>query len=156
MATLHPTIERVTARIIERSKGSRTRYLDLIESSFAPLPVARAPYFDREIVGFDQLNRLAEAVYGSSDPTASRYTGQTHRIERTEAGWELRVPLPFAERSAIDLHRAGDELTVAVGNFRRHFVLPRALAALPSDRARFAGDTLIVQFATPTTTAAGR
>ena len=29
--TLHPSIERVTARIIERSKPGRARYLDLME-----------------------------------------------------------------------------------------------------------------------------
>lgn len=32
MTTLHPTIARVTARIIERSRTSRRRYLDLIDS----------------------------------------------------------------------------------------------------------------------------
>ncbi|OCC25346.1 phosphogluconate dehydratase [Croceicoccus estronivorus] len=31
MSKLHPTIERITARIVERSKDSRSRYLDLIE-----------------------------------------------------------------------------------------------------------------------------
>ena len=32
MNDLHPTIARVTARIIEKSKDSRRRYLDLIAS----------------------------------------------------------------------------------------------------------------------------
>jgi len=35
MSNLHPVVERVTARIIERSKASRARYLDLMEAEGA-------------------------------------------------------------------------------------------------------------------------
>lgn len=38
MSRLHPTIERVTARIIERSKDSRGRYLELIEREAERFP----------------------------------------------------------------------------------------------------------------------
>ena len=31
MSKLHPAVERVTARIIDKSKDSRRRYLDLME-----------------------------------------------------------------------------------------------------------------------------
>ena len=38
MTSLHPVIERVTARIIDKSKDSRRRYLDLIEAEAEKFP----------------------------------------------------------------------------------------------------------------------
>ena len=38
MSRLHPAIERVTARIIDRSKDSRRRYLELIEREAERFP----------------------------------------------------------------------------------------------------------------------
>ena len=38
MTNLHPVIERVTARIIDKSKDSRRRYFDLIEAEAEKFP----------------------------------------------------------------------------------------------------------------------
>jgi phosphogluconate dehydratase len=42
MSKLHPTVERVTARIIERSKDSRGRYLELMEREAENFPIRGA------------------------------------------------------------------------------------------------------------------
>jgi arsenite-transporting ATPase len=39
--------------------------------------------------------------------------------ERQDGGWRLTVPLPFAERSAVDLTRWQDDLVVAAHGTRR-------------------------------------
>jgi arsenite-transporting ATPase len=39
--------------------------------------------------------------------------------ERADGGWRLTVPLPFAERAAVDLTRWQDDLVVTVGGTRR-------------------------------------
>ncbi|MCA0143641.1 ArsA-related P-loop ATPase [Blastococcus sp. LR1] len=46
---------------------------------------------------------------------------------RGEGGWELTVPLPFAERSEVGLTRWGDDLVVAVGEDRRSLRLDSLL-----------------------------
>ncbi|RBY88881.1 ion transporter [Blastococcus sp. TBT05-19] len=46
---------------------------------------------------------------------------------RVEGGWELSVPLPFAERGAIALTRWGDDLVVGVGEDRRSLRLDSLL-----------------------------
>ena len=42
MSKLHPIIERVTQRIIDRSKDSRARYLDLMEREAEKFPIRGA------------------------------------------------------------------------------------------------------------------
>src|SRR5919112_3712893 len=46
------------------------RQLDLVHSGFAPVPVLTAPFFEQEVVGAEMLDRLADAVFGASDPAA--------------------------------------------------------------------------------------
>jgi len=39
--------------------------------------------------------------------------------DRTDGGWELGVPLPFAERADVELTRFGDDLVLTVAGARR-------------------------------------
>lgn len=49
------------------------------------------------------------------------------RPRRGRAGWELTVPLPFAERPQVSLTRWGDDLVVGVGEDRRSLRLDSLL-----------------------------
>ena len=77
-------------------------------------------------------------------------------ITRTPAGATLRIALPFADKSDIDLARHGDELVVTVGSYRRLLSLPAALTRHTVAGARVEGGSLQVRFrAEPTQAAAG-
>lgn len=125
---------------------TQAKYLQMVEEAFSPLPILKAPFFEREVVGLAMLRRLADALFGEEDPSRIMFRGQTHRIEETEDGYVLAVPLPFVEKRDISLLRRGDDLTVQVGTYRRSFVLPRVLAGLETRGARFEGDTLLIHF----------
>jgi len=126
--------------------SAQQKYLQMIEEAFAPLPILTVPYFEQEVVGFDMLRRLATALFGEGDPSRIFFRGQTHRIEETDEGYVLAVPLPFVEKRDISLLRKGDELTVQVGSYRRSFILPRALMGLETQGAKFEGDVLRIRF----------
>lgn len=66
MNNLHPTLDRVTDRIIERSKDSRRRYLDLIEHEAANQP-------DRNAVS---CSNLAHAYAGALEDQDQLKTGR--------------------------------------------------------------------------------
>ncbi len=66
MTSLHPTLDRVTDRIIERSKGSRRAYLDLIEHEAANQP-------DRNAVS---CSNLAHAYAGALEDQEKLKTGR--------------------------------------------------------------------------------
>jgi arsenite/tail-anchored protein-transporting ATPase len=125
------------------------RYLPMVEESFAPVPVRTVPYFDREVVGLEMLDRVASALFGDEDPAREFYRGRPYRVERTASGFALSLELPFASKNDVSLTRNADELTVHVGAFRRNLILPRLLLNAPTQGARFEDRTLKIQFGMP-------
>ncbi len=125
------------------------RHGHLIEEAFAPLPIRRVPMFEQEVVGLAMLRRMAEAIYGEEDPAKVFYLGARQRVESRGAGYDLRLPLPLAERGAVQLTRVGDELIVRLGNQKRNIILPRALWNLEVGKATFEDGELVLSFEAP-------
>jgi arsenite/tail-anchored protein-transporting ATPase len=129
-------------------KESQQRYGKLIEEAFSPVPILKVPFFEQEVLGLEMLGRMADATYGDEHPTRIFYPGSAQEIERDPAGgYLLRLKLPFTDKPDVRLTRAGEELAISLGNFRRNLVLPRALAVLEIQKARFEGSSLILRFA---------
>ena len=49
-------------------RESQQDHLDLVRSAFAPLPILEAPFFDREVVGPEMLDLLAERLFADTRP----------------------------------------------------------------------------------------
>lgn len=120
--------------------------LELVSSAFAPVPILRAPYFDREVAGGQMLDLLASELFGERDPAAVLHTALVQEIELGESGGRLRLELPLAHKSEISLKKAGLELIVGVDGQRRTIALPPALAALTPSKATFENGALEVRF----------
>ncbi len=139
--------EKVADQYFAAWKGAQERYGHLVEEAFSPLPIFRVPLMDQEVVGVDMLRKMARAIYEEQDPTAVFYAGQPQKIEKVNDSYELKLRLPFVGKSDINMARSGDELAISIGNFRRNVILPRALALLQVDKAKFEGDSLVLTFA---------
>lgn len=130
-------------------KNAQARYGHLVEEAFAPLPIFAVPLMDQEVVGTAMLRKMAEAIYGTQDPTQIFYREQPQVIEKTDAAYFLKLRLPFITKDAVNLMRSGDELAISIGNFRRNLILPRVLAAREIQKAKFEGDRLVLIFVDP-------
>jgi arsenite-transporting ATPase len=128
-------------------KEAQTRYGQMITESFSPVPILQVPFFDQEVVGLPMLRRVADVLYGSEDPSRVFYEGSPQQIEKNGKGYLLKLKLPFAAKTDVHLTRAGDELAISVGNFRRNTILPRALASLEVQKAKMEEGKLVVSFA---------
>lgn len=128
-------------------KEAQARYGQLITESFTPVPIFQVPFLDQEVVGLAMLQRVAAILYGAQDPSRVFYEGQPQEIVKNGAGYLLKMNLPFASKEDVHLTRAGDELAISVGNFRRNTILPRALAALTVQKAKMEEGKLVVSFA---------
>jgi len=108
-------------------KEAHAAHLAAIEAGFAPLPVLRAELAAEELVGLDRLRAFADVLHAELDPAAVLHRGRTLRIERRGPSHVLGLPLPFADRHAVELGRRDGELLVRVGPHRRAVVLPDSL-----------------------------
>jgi arsenite-transporting ATPase len=125
---------------------AQQRYGPLVDKMFHPIPVRKAPFFDREMVGVARLRELAVTLYGETDPTDFFYRGRPYSVVRDGGGYLVSVDLPFTDKDRISLSRHGDELVIDLGTWRRTLVLPRILVEVPTDGARFEDGTLKIRF----------
>ena len=122
--------------------------LALARSAFEPVPVLCAPYFEREVLGAEMLDRLAGALFdaGSLDPAAVLHSAVTQHFELDEDRARLRLALPLARKSDINVKKIGHELVVRVDGHKRTIALPSALASYRPSGAQFSDGALEVSF----------
>ena len=120
--------------------------LDVVRSAFEPVPVLTAPYLEREVVGPEMLDRLADEVFGERDPGDVLHTELAQQLVSENGRATLRVDVPFAEKGELSLKKIGLEVIVRVGGQKRTIMLPPALAAYSTGGARFDDGTLEISF----------
>ncbi|MCL4252470.1 MAG: ArsA family ATPase [Anaerolineae bacterium] len=129
-------------------KANQKENIEFISEAFGGLPILKIQLFGGEVSGLDKLRKLGDILYGDKNPMEQMFAGKTHTIEKDEqdGNYNLRVPLPFADKSDMDLYRSRDELTLRVGPYRRNIVLPYALWDLEIADAKFEESTLLIRF----------
>jgi arsenite/tail-anchored protein-transporting ATPase len=127
-------------------KESQARHIEDIEQRFSPMPILEVPLFKNEVVGLQALREFGQALYGDDDPTRVYWRGRSQQVEKRDGGYLLRLPLPFTDKSDVNLLKVGDELVVQVGQHKRNLILPRILIGLETAGARFEGDELQINF----------
>jgi arsenite-transporting ATPase len=85
-------------------------------------PLHRVP---EHAVAPGDVDGLAELLEGFEPPSAA--ATEAPAPERHEGAWQLTVPLPFAERTAVRLTRWVDDLVLSVGDSRRSIRLDALL-----------------------------
>jgi arsenite-transporting ATPase len=120
--------------------------LELVDSGFSPVPVLRAPYFEREVMGPEMLDRLGESVFGARDAQAILHDSVAQQLSVDGSTAQLRLALPFTEKGAISLKKSGLELIVGVDGRRRTIFLPSSMAPFRPAGASFEDGSLLVRF----------
>jgi arsenite-transporting ATPase len=121
--------------------------LEEIEAYFAPVPVARVPLYDDEVLGMERLTWLGHQLYGESDdPAAVTRRERAFRFEKDGRGaYVVRLSMPFVAKQDVGVFKKGDELVVEVGTLRRHIGLPTSMAGLVPTRASLVDGVLTVR-----------
>jgi arsenite-transporting ATPase len=136
----------VEDRYFESWKTAQKQYFSLIQECFSPLPLFTAPLMEQEVVGLEMLEKTAAALYDEGDPSQLFFRGPVQEVTSEDGGYVLTIALPFVSKEQLSLMRAGDELTINVGSFKRNIILPRMLQGLSTLGAKFEGDRLRIAF----------
>jgi arsenite-transporting ATPase len=134
-------------RLHELQAGYRTQVHDI----FAPLPIWEAPHYPRDIKGLADLAEIGRELFKDQDPTQVFFKGSTQEIVKDGEEYLMRLPLPHVEIGKVTMTKRGDELFIAIGNFKRDMILPMTLAERPARRAVFKNGVLEVRFGAPET-----
>ncbi len=121
-------------------------YLQLVTSSFDPIPVLTAPYYEHETLGYARLKALGQALYGDTPPHHIFYHHQPVSFVSENGSHMVRIHFPFISREEISLSKVGDELIIRMGAFKKNLVLPRAFARLQPQKARLEHEMLTITF----------
>jgi arsenite/tail-anchored protein-transporting ATPase len=127
-------------------KTNQQQYYQEISERFAPLPILNLPLLEQEVVGLDMLKRTSRELYQDRDPTQIFYRGKAHEIEKKEGGYVLSFDFPYSNKEDISLIKKSDELIIQVGSYRRNVVLPRKVADLEVQSAKFENKKLMILF----------
>jgi arsenite/tail-anchored protein-transporting ATPase len=120
--------------------------MELVRSAFEPVPILSAPFFEREVMGPDMLDRLAGEVFDGADAAAVLHEDISQELATENGRARLRLVLPFAERDQLQLKKIGLEVVVRVGGQKRTIILPPALAGYAASGARFEDGALEIMF----------
>ena len=123
--------------------------LAAIAESFAGLPVHTLPYRSGEPIGATALREVADELYGvlpGDDPVPPARDQELLRIDADGTDFVLRMALPLATRSEVDVARAGDDLIVTVEAHRRVLMLPSVLRRCAVVGGEFDAGVLRVRF----------
>jgi arsenite-transporting ATPase len=82
-----------------------------------------------EPVGLAALLEIAREVYDGADPLAGNGSSAPPllQVSEVDGGYRLRVSLPLARDTTLDLARVDDDLAITVDGFRRLIALPELL-----------------------------
>ncbi len=121
---------------------------DEVVRAFEPLRVLDAPLREDEVTGVESLASHGRELFGAHEPDAILAAAPRVRFERSTDGYRARLPLPGARPADLDVSKVEDELVVRAGERRRSVLLPRRVAPLELEGARWSEGELVVSFAT--------
>jgi arsenite-transporting ATPase len=127
-------------------RGLQQEQMELVSSAFSPVPILSAPYFEQEVMGPEMLDRLGEEIFGEQEAGAVLHEELAQELVTDNGVAKLRLPIPFAEKTDIELKKIGLDVIVRVGGQKRTIMLPPALAAYRPRTARFEEGALEVLF----------
>jgi arsenite-transporting ATPase len=121
-------------------------YIDALKNTFAGLPICEIPWYDEELKGIKNVERLVNDALADKDVFASHATTERENFEKTDDGYVLKVNIPCADKGDIDLFQAGADIVIKIGNFKRNIPLPNTLMNLSVAKAGYEDVKLNILF----------
>jgi arsenite/tail-anchored protein-transporting ATPase len=113
---------------------------------FSPVPIFPVDLFPGEVIGYNDLKKLADKIYQDTNPLERLFKEEPYRLFKQNGSYNLKLKLPFASKKDLELNKLHEELVIRIGGFKRHIMLPRQVAALNSVKAKLEGEYLTVLF----------
>lgn len=121
-------------------------YVTYLKECFAALPIYEIPWYDEELKGVKNIERIVRDALDQNDVFETRILTERETFRKLEEGYELEIFLPGAKKEDVDLFQSPTDVVIKTGNFKRSVPLPNVLRNYGITKARFEGDKLRVTF----------
>lgn len=121
-------------------------YLRMIDEIFEPLKKFYAHQYTLEVVGSDATRRLADELFGNTDPSAIYSKENPMKITSKGGTTTIRLKVPFATTDQLELYTKRDAIIVDVGQYRRTIALPLGLYGRSVSSAEISNGVLAIRF----------
>lgn len=103
------------------------KYIDHIVKSFEPTPII--PVYNRyeEVLGFEKLVELGRSIYQDKSPDEILYRDKPFEILERNGQFVLKILLKNPPGGKLEIYQKSEDLIIKIGNYKKHFYLPRAL-----------------------------
>lgn len=122
------------------------RYLKELEESFRALPIYQIPWYDEELKGAMAVERICKDSLSGNSVFKEKNISEREYFEQNEQGYLLKVAIPFADNSEVDLYEAKTDIIIKIGNFKRNIPLPNVLRTYSITSAKIENSNLKLQF----------
>lgn len=137
----------------ESTKGYFSRWQDMqkesikdVEESFKGMPVLKMELLKKEINGYDILKTVGSSLYKKFQAEDVLFKDNIFDVKSDGDNYIFRIKLPFVNKEEMDLIQNGDELTIAIKNEKRTFVVPKKLQSKCVSGARYEDGMLNIIF----------
>lgn len=117
-----------------------------IEESFKGIPIFKMELLKSEITGYEILKNVGKRLYNKYDPADILFRENIFEVVNEGGTYIFKVRIPFVNKEELDLLQNGDELTIAIKNEKRTFIVPKKLISRNVTGAEYAGGYLNIKF----------
>lgn len=118
-----------------------------IYDSFKGIPIFKLELMADELRKYETLQKVGNEIYGKFDPKDVLFQDKIFTIEKEAEGYMLSINMPFVDKKELKLSQKGDEISIAIKNERRSFVLPTKLHSKEITGAKYNEGKLNIHFA---------
>ncbi|TCL56308.1 arsenite efflux ATP-binding protein ArsA [Kineothrix alysoides] len=119
--------------------------LDEIRESFAEVPKFYLELQKGELRTLPILEEAGKKMFAETDIAEVLFCREIFKVIKTQDGTALKIYLPFAEKSEMDLRQNGNEIILSIKNQTRRFIVPQEFGNKTVSSAKFENGYLMIQ-----------
>ncbi|WP_297428480.1 ArsA family ATPase [Clostridium sp.] len=117
-----------------------------IMESFKDIPIFKLELMDNELRKHETLQKTGDKIYEEIKPENVLFNDKIFTIKKNGENYILSINMPFVNKEELDLLQNGDEITIAVKNERRKYILPAKLHSKEIIGAKYEDGKLNIYF----------
>jgi arsenite-transporting ATPase len=136
-------------RVVEKESPFyeiQKKYIERIVKSFEPTPIFIIPQVYEEVLGYEKLKEFGKKIYQDKNPAEVFFKDKPFEIFEKNGNYILKIILKEPSEEKLEVYQKEEDLIIKIGNFKKHFFLPRVLLNKEIKSARIKNNYLEIDF----------